>query len=306
MSTYMENKTKIRLFEAFAGYGSQLIAARKLWEDVEHKFSDICKNAIKAHKLLNNSTDDDNLGDITKIETLEDYDIVTYSFPCQDVSSAGNRKGLVNRSGLVWKFLDIIKNTKNKPKVLLMENVTGLLQFPDGFKEIRDRLTCMGYKNTWKVLNSGEFGVAQHRKRVFMVSVLADVPFVFPDHTPIPYKMPDPIWLLPVQPPSVVHPSKYHWVSKFAQNNLCPSGKVGTICKGNRESVVGCNKFLHNGKAYGLLASQACTQMGLTDTQRDILLKNFSPHQVYSLCGNSIVVNVLDYIFSAIKSQYFP
>lgn len=96
-------------------------------------------------------------------------------FPCQDVSvarGAKGREGLKGKnSGLFFPFLDLIK--ENKPKVLLLENVTGLLSSHEGrdFQIILKSLSDLNYGIAWRVLNSRFFGVPQSRPRVFIVAV---------------------------------------------------------------------------------------------------------------------------------------
>ena len=94
----------LRVFEAFAGYGSQSIALRNLGVEYEVvAISEIDKYAIKAYEAIHGPTN--NLGDICKINPsdIPDHDLFTYSFPCQDLSVAGKHAGLGKgtRSGLL-------------------------------------------------------------------------------------------------------------------------------------------------------------------------------------------------------------
>lgn len=174
---------KIRIFEAFAGYGSQAIAAKRLQRDfpdeVEFEFvgtSEIEPNAIKAYAAIHGDTL--NYGDISKIDwvTVSDFDLFTYSFPCQDISNAGKQAGFAEgsetRSSLLWECEKAIRD--KRPKYLLMENVKALVQksFLPDFERWIKLLESYGYANFWQVLNAKDFGVAQNRERVFMVSIL--------------------------------------------------------------------------------------------------------------------------------------
>lgn len=126
---------KIRVFEAFAGYGSQSIALELLaqaFPDFQFDtvgISEIDKNAIKAYRTLHGKAIP-NHGDITKIDWTQtaDFDLLTYSFPCQDISSAGKQRGFTEgsgtRSSCLWACADAIE-TKH-PRFLLMENVKAL------------------------------------------------------------------------------------------------------------------------------------------------------------------------------------
>lgn len=121
---------KIRVFEAFAGYGSTAIAMKRLQRafpgEVDFEFvgiSEIEPTAIKAYRAIHGNSD--NFGDICKINTakLPDFDLFTYSFPCTSVSSAGKQEGLAKGSGtassLLWECERIIK--AKRPRYLLME-----------------------------------------------------------------------------------------------------------------------------------------------------------------------------------------
>lgn len=174
---------KIRVFEAFAGYGSQAIAAKRLQrtfpDDVEFEFvgiSEIEPNAIKAYKAIHG--DVHNYGDISKIDWAQvpGFDLFTYSFPCQDISNAGKQAGFSegsgSRSSLLWECEKAI--AVKRPKYLLMENVKALVQkkFMPDFHRWIEMLESHGYSNFWQVLNARDFGIPQNRERVFMVSVL--------------------------------------------------------------------------------------------------------------------------------------
>ena len=110
-------------------------------------------------------------------------DIFTWSFPCTDLSKAGKQKGLSGtRSGLGPEVIRLLEATKDKPKVLLMENVPDLLspKFRDGWQEIYNEIESLGYTNYVEVLNAKNYGVAQNRDRVFMVSILGEYAYEFP------------------------------------------------------------------------------------------------------------------------------
>ena len=178
----------LRVFEAFAGYGSQSIALRNL--GIEHEvvaISEIDKYAIQAYEAIHGPTN--NLGDISKIDPkdIPQHDLFTYSFPCQDLSVAGKQAGLGKgtRSGLLYECEKIIEYCR--PKYLLLENVKNLVgkKFKADFDKWLEYLEGLGYTNYWQVLNAKNYGVPQNRERVFVVSVLGEhKPFEWP--TPIP------------------------------------------------------------------------------------------------------------------------
>lgn len=182
--------TKLKVFEAFSGYGSQSIALRNIGIDYEVvAISEINKYSISAYKAIHG--DVLNLEDISKIniEDIPQHDLFTYSFPCQDISLAGVMKGLERgktRSGLLYECEKIIEYCK--PKYLLLENVKNLVgkKFKSDFDNWLKYLESLGYTNYWKVLNAKDFGIPQNRERVFVISVLGEhKPFSFPEEIPL-------------------------------------------------------------------------------------------------------------------------
>ena len=178
------NIEKLRVFEAFAGYGSQSIALRNIGVPYEVvAISEIDKYAIKAYEAIHGPTL--NLGDISKIKV---EDIPTHDlFTCQDLSVAGKQKGLGEgtRSGLLYECEKIIEHCR--PKYLLLENVKNLVgkKFKADFDKWLEYLEGLRYTNYWKVLNAKDYGVPQNRERVFVISILGEhEPFEWP--TPIP------------------------------------------------------------------------------------------------------------------------
>ena len=120
-------------------------------------YSEIDKYASKSYAAIHNVDESMNLGDISKINEKElpkDIDLITYGFPCQDISLAGKQKGLFNedgsktRSGLFFEALRIIEETK--PRVAIAENVKNLTskKFSEQFKIVLDSLDKVGYNNT--------------------------------------------------------------------------------------------------------------------------------------------------------------
>jgi len=177
-------KKKISLFEAFSGVGTQTMALKRLGLEIEHiGISEIDKYAIASYMAIHG--DVKNYGDIMKIngKDLPQIDLFTWSFPCTDLSKAGKQLGLDGtRSGLGYEVLRIVSEMKVKPTMLVMENVPDLLspKFKDGWREMYHEIENMGYTNYVEVLNAKDYGVAQNRERVFMVSILGDYQYTFP------------------------------------------------------------------------------------------------------------------------------
>lgn len=177
----------MKVFTAFSGYDSQCMALDRLGIDYELiAWSEIDKYAIQAHNAVYQQYADRNYGDICKIDWIKvpDFDLFTYSFPCQDISNAGLQRGLKEgsgtRSGLLWECRKAIEI--KRPKYLLMENVKALTseKFMPYLRKWLLFLESMGYSNFTKVLNSKDYGVPQNRERVFCVSIFGDGRYYFP------------------------------------------------------------------------------------------------------------------------------
>ena len=222
---------KLRVFEAFSGYGSQSMSLRDLGinhevvgiseiepdaiiaygsirYDIENLHTDKTHDEMRTELMAKNIGKDfktgkskiprmkksklemlykfdkaiNNFGDVSIINAsdLPDFDYFTYSFPCTDISVAGRQEGIIKgqtRSGLLYECEKIIE--AKRPKYLLMENVKNLVgkQFINQFKEWCDYLESLGYTNyhnDYKCLNAKDFGIAQNRERIFMVSILGE------------------------------------------------------------------------------------------------------------------------------------
>ena len=174
----------LRCFYAFAGYNSQKMALQRLadvYPDFHHVcvgWSEIDENAIKANNAVFPEDKDKNLGDISKIDWSKapDFDLFTYSFPCQDISSSGKQRGFEEgagtRSSLLWECKKAIE--AKKPRFLMMENVKALVsaKFMPFLRQWQTWLHQQGYENFTQVLNASDYNVPQNRERVFMISIL--------------------------------------------------------------------------------------------------------------------------------------
>lgn len=184
----------IRLIELFAGVGSQAMALRDLGANFEHyRVVEFDKYAVASYNAIHGTSFP--TMDVTKItgkdlgiEDIVNYTyLLTYSFPCQDLSVAGKGKGMTKgsgtRSGLLWEVERLLNEVENLPQVLLMENVPqvhGKKNVGD-FRKWIEFLESKGYSNYWQDLNAKHYGVAQNRNRTFMVSILGDYKYEFPE-----------------------------------------------------------------------------------------------------------------------------
>jgi DNA (cytosine-5)-methyltransferase 1 len=158
------------------------------YEQVKRKGSEwarkVYNNVVATKNLVNISSVK---GEDLAITDTDKYDyVLTYSFPCQDLSLAGKSKGMSRnsgtRSGLLWEVERILKETKQLPKVLLMENVPEVIgsNFIKDFQEWEAFLTSLGYSNHTEILNAKHYGIPQNRQRAFMVSILGNYLYNFP------------------------------------------------------------------------------------------------------------------------------
>ena len=188
---------KIKVIELFAGVGSQVMALRNIGINYEViGISEIDKFAYKSYEAIHRKVK--NFGDITKINKLPYCDLLTYSFPCQDLSIAGHQKGINKdtRSGLlleVERLLLKAKENRTLPKYLLLENVKNLVgkKFTKDFERWLSFLNSLGYYSNWEVLNAKDYGIPQNRERVFVVSSLENMHYKFPKPVELKSKMKD-------------------------------------------------------------------------------------------------------------------
>lgn len=190
----------LKYLSLFSGIGAFESALTNLGVNYEVvNYCEIDKYASKSYSAIHGIPETKNLWDITKVNVFNlpepgEIDLVTYGFPCQDISIAGKQKGLFNddgsltRSGLFFDALKIIEYCK--PKVAIAENVKNITskKFATQFETVLKSLEDAGYNNYWKVLNAKDYGIPQNRERVFIVSIRKDVDnelFEFPK----PYKL---------------------------------------------------------------------------------------------------------------------
>ena len=188
----------IRLIELFGGIGAQAKALENLHADFEHwRLVEFDAAAVRSYNAIHGTNFE--TSDITKIHA-DDLQIVNtyihtyimcYSFPCQSLSVAGKmhgmKRGSGTRSGLLWEVERILKECKELPQILLMENVIQVhseQNMPD-FQEWISFLESLGYSNYWQDMNAQDYGMPQHRKRTIMISILGEYNFKFPKPVPL-------------------------------------------------------------------------------------------------------------------------
>ena len=287
-------------------------------KDIKKVDKETIKKLYRANKLTNN------LGSIIDIKgkDIPDHDLLTYSFPCQDLSTGGKTLGMTKgsgtRSGLLWEIERILTdlNEENRlPKYLLMENVKAILA-ESNKKDLDcwlEFLESLGYKNYKPLVLSGiDFGIPQDRERCFIVSSL--------DHNlnlDIEAKMKR------ISKEETLKFLKLNYRNKIykeeadeAQLNRTPSREE--MWEINKRDLNNMNYFytittnmdrqnnagmiLYNGikgDSYRLpTAREAFMLMGFTEKEYERVKKlGFSYRQMIKLAGNSIIVNVIQAIF---------
>jgi DNA (cytosine-5)-methyltransferase 1 len=174
----------LKVVDLFAGMGGLRIgvnkALKKYGEDIECVLtSEIKPTAIKA---LNNNFKEEVSGDIHNIDTddIPDFDMLLAGFPCQPFSSGGKRHGFLDTRGTLFFEIERILEAK-KPEYFILENVEGLVthdlekksdKVGRTLKTILSKLSKFGYKTSWRIIDSQSCGVAQSRKRIFIVGSL--------------------------------------------------------------------------------------------------------------------------------------
>ena len=232
----------LKVVELFAGIGAPRKALKNL--NIEHEiiaFSEIDKYAEISYRAIHNDYKTENIGDITKIKELPECDLITYGFPCQDISVAGYGKGIKEgtRSGLlleVERLLNIASKNNNLPKYLLMENVAALVSknHIKDFEKWLVKLEKLGYRNFYKILNAKDYGIPQNRERIFCVSIRDDnCKYIFPEKKLLELKLRD-IMEEEVEQKYYLKDIK---TTKFLEN----LGKQGYIIKDQEAGALGTN-----------------------------------------------------------------
>jgi len=189
----------LKVFTSFSGYDSQCLALERI--KIDHPefdyelvgWSEIDKYAIQGHNQIFPRWADRNYGDISKIEwsKVPDFDLFTFSSPCQDFSNAGlqrgGEEGSGTRSSLLWECEKAI--IAKHPKYMFMENVKALVsdKFRPLFFKWYNRVESYGYRVYWQVLNAKDYGVPQNRERVFVIFIREDIDlkYTFPHGFPL-------------------------------------------------------------------------------------------------------------------------
>lgn len=312
----------IRLIELFAGIGSQAKVLERLGVDFEHyKVCEFDKYAIASYNAIHNTNF--TTSDITTLKgndlEIKDKDrftyLLTYSFPCQDLSLAGKQLGMKKnsgtRSGLLWEVERLLTESDELPQILLMENVPQVHSKKniDDFYEWQKFLMSLGYDNYVKDLNAKDYGIPQNRNRCFMISLqktnnIYKFPFPFELKLKLKDLLEDNVdekyYLSDTQIQSIEKSNYIQNKRKIQEKTVCD-----TLCARDYKDpkcIKVYNPICLNSNGDGLrirkLTPKECWRlMGFDDKDFEKAEKVNSNSQLYKQAGNSIVVNVLEQIF---------
>jgi len=316
VSTLLEarkNMRSLKVFELFSGIGSQAKALKNA--NINYTIvgtSEIDKDAIKGYTAIHG--DVTNFGDITKIDakSIPSIDLLTYSFPCQDLSTAGKGKGMGHgtktRSSLLWEVKKLVE--EKTPPYLLMENVKNVA-FKTNIREYlkwKMFLESQGYTNYDKVLNSKDFGAAQSRERMFMISIHNSVGKAFDwNWEPIPNKTFKDVREHNPVGNYTISPKMFEYVKKGRIPKITDNDTTKTLTtkmvRYNNGGVVKDDNY-PNGYRY-ITPKEATLLMGFSeDDYNNLVNAGLSKSAIYKVMGNSIVVNILERIFIKLFPEY--
>lgn len=289
----------------------------------EEKQRVIYNNLIATHNLV--SVCNCHASDLEISDTDKYTYIMTYSYPCQDVSSVGKRlgmgKGSGTRSGLLWEVERILDEcNRNLPQILLMENVPDIIgtNNSEHFSQWVAKLDSLGYKSKWEILNAKDYGVPQNRARCFMVSWLGNYYYDFPTPIKLEKRLKDVLETNIDEKYYLSDAMKKYIVSKndkyLGNNGKSIINRDIACAKTTREGCTRAdasdfissdlmpneniaNKNTLNYRIRKLTPKECGRLMGVRDKDIDTIAVNQSNPSQYHLYGDSIVVDVLMAIF---------
>ena len=307
----LENKTFIDLFAGIGGFRIALesLGAKCVYSNEWDKFA-----KESYYKNFGEFPDDD----ITKIDEklIPNHDILCAGFPCQAFSISGKQKGFNDNRGNL--FFDIARILEyKKTKIVFMENVKNLVRHDNGktLNTIKHIMNELGYDFYYKVLNASDYGIPQKRERIYMVCFRKDLnikQFNFPKPIELIKHLED-FLLEENQVPNDIYINRddiiinYFKDDKYSNKSI----RLGIVNKGGQGERIYSTKgvaitlsadgggvfsktggYLINGKYRKLMPRECARIMGYPDSFKIIDNRN----QAYKQFGNSVVVDVLQYI----------
>lgn len=309
----------INVGSLFAGVGGICLGFKNAGFNVIWA-NEIDKNACITYKLNHKSTTliENDINNVLT-NSIPDLDILTAGFPCQAFSIAGYQKGFNDERGnLFFSILRIIKEKKEKPKIIFLENVKNLISHNKGgtFKIILSKLHEEGYFIKYKVLNSCEYGnVPQNRERIYIIGFLDEDlyhKFNFPEkiellnhiesikeHSKLSdkfyYKNNSPYYNLLSE--SITNNNIYQLRRIYVRenkSNVCPTLTANMGTGGHNVPILK--------DKYGIrkLTPREC--FNLQGFSSNFLLPDIANSHLYKQAGNSVTVSVVERIAKIIAS----
>lgn len=271
-----------------------------------------------ARKVYADNFGDTPEGDITKVDenTIPDHDILCAGFPCQAFSISGKQRGFEDsRGALFWDVVRVVK--AKKPKVIFMENVKNFAAHDNGhtLEVVQATMEELGYRFFQKVLNATDYGIPQKRERIYMVCFRNDLnisEFTYPK----PFKLTRHVEDFLLTDESLVEnlyvdcPDTYFSTTDDTKYSNKPI-RLGTVNKGGQGERIYSTKgiaitlsaygggafaktggYLIDGKTRRLHPRECARIMGYPDTYKI----SSNSNQAYKQLGNSVVIDVLQYI----------
>jgi DNA (cytosine-5)-methyltransferase 1 len=257
-------------------------------------------------------------GDITKVDekTIPEHDILCAGFPCQAFSISGKQRGFEDSRGTL--FFDVARIVKEKkPKIVFMENVKNFATHDKGhtLEVVKRTMEELGYTFYQKVLNAVDYGIPQRRERIYMVCFRNDLSiknFTYPKPIPLSHHVED--FLLNdeklVESLYINRPDTYFQSisdDKYSNQSI----RLGIVNKGGQGERIYSTKgiaitlsaygggvfsktggYLVHGKTRKLHPRECARIMGYPDTYK--ICK--SANQAYQQFGNSVVIDVLQFV----------
>lgn len=308
---YFEDWTFIDLFAGLGGFhlalrslGAKCVYANEWDESVQQVYND-------NFEIVPD-------GDITQVDerSVPDHDILCAGFPCQAFSISGKRQGFEDSRGTL--FFDIARIVKEKkPKIVFMENVKNFATHDNGntLEVVKNTMEELGYRFYQKVLNAADYGIPQKRERIYMVCLRNDLSvedFSFPKPIKLVHHLED---LLLNDKDLVkdlyVEREDIHYNDSSDNMYSDKPVRLGTVNKGGQGERIYSTKgvaitlsaygggvfaktggYLVNERPRRLHPRECARIMGFPDSYK--ICKN--NHQAYKQFGNSVVVDVLQYI----------
>lgn len=314
------NKT-IRLLSLFSGIGAFEEALKNIGQ--KFKLINFCEKEdyiSKAYSILHNEPESKNLGDITQVDgnEIDDIDVITMGFPCQNISALGGKEGFFDKDGNKTKsglFFDAIRIlVKKLPKIAIIENVKRITHKPmeKDFNTMKKIINNVGYNLYYKILNTKDYGLPHSRNRFFGICIRKDIDnkrFKFPEKkklNTVAADYYDDINTIPNN--CYVGPEQYEYFNeKRLKKRYSSLNSDVIICMSTKQGQrSNPQNFIKDEKGYRMLtAREMFALQGFKKESADLLLNNgFTLDKIGYMCGNTISVPVLESLFKEIIKAF--